>query len=124
MMRQFFLGIPHELIEAARVDGAGYLRIFWQLMLPMVRPALLAIAVLEFNSKWNDFLAPLIYLQRSDLYTLAVGIFNYTTHEGFGQFNWQLIFAAAVVMSIPTIALFLVAQKQFIQGVSTSGLKG
>jgi multiple sugar transport system permease protein len=124
MMRQFFLGIPGELIEAARVDGASYFRIFWQIMLPLVRPALVAVGILEFEAKWNDFLGPLIYTQREDLFTLARGVQIFAEHQGFGQFNWQLIFAAAVVMSIPTITLFLFAQKQFIQGVSTSGLKG
>jgi multiple sugar transport system permease protein len=125
MLRQFFLGIPQELIDAARVDGASYLRIFWQIMLPLVRPALLAVAVLEFQAKWNDFMGPLIYVSnRADLWTLPIGMFQLQQHFGVGQFRYELMFAAAVLMLLPTVALFFVAQKQFIRGLSAGAVKG
>jgi multiple sugar transport system permease protein len=125
MFRQFFLGIPAEIIEAARVDGAGYFRIWWQLMLPLVRPAIFAVAILEFQAKWNDFLGPLIYIgSKQDLQTLAIGLANLAQHQGFGQFRWELVFAATVLFALPMILLFFFAQKQFIQGIATTGLKG
>ncbi|HYY54463.1 MAG TPA: carbohydrate ABC transporter permease [Candidatus Dormibacteraeota bacterium] len=125
MLRQFFLGIPNELIEAARVDGASYFRIFWQIMLPLIRPALLAVAVLEFQAKWNDFMGPLIYVSnKPDLWTLPIGLFQLNQHFGFGQFRYELIFAAAVLMLLPSVALFFLAQKQFIKGLSAGAVKG
>ena len=125
MLRQFFLGIPNELIEAARVDGASYFRIFWQVMLPLIRPALLAVAVLEFQSKWNDFMGPLIYVSnKPENWTLPIGLFQLNQHFGFGQFRYELIFAAAVLMLLPSVLLFFVAQKQFIKGRSAGAVKG
>ncbi|TMD58450.1 MAG: carbohydrate ABC transporter permease [Chloroflexi bacterium] len=125
MLRQFFLGIPQELIEGARVDGASYLRIYWQIMLPLVRPALLAVAVLEFQAKWNDFMGPLIYVSnKPDLWTLPIGLFQLNQHFGFGQFRYELIFAAAVLMLLPSVILFFLAQKQFIKGLSAGAVKG
>ena len=125
MLRQFFLGIPNELIEAARVDGASYFRIYWQVVLPLIRPALLAVAVLEFQAKWNDFMGPLIYVSnKPDLWTLPIGLFQLNQHFGFGQFRYELIFAAAVLMLLPSVALFFLAQKQFIKGLSAGAVKG
>jgi multiple sugar transport system permease protein len=125
MLRQFFLGIPNELIEAARVDGASYLRIFWQVVLPLIRPALLAVAILEFQAKWNDFMGPLIYVSnKPDLWTLPIGLFQLNQHFGVGQFRYELMFAAAVLMLLPTVLLFFVAQKQFIKGLSAGAVKG
>jgi multiple sugar transport system permease protein len=124
MIRQFFLGIPQELIDAARVDGASYYRIYWQVMLPLVRPALLSVAILEFQAKWNDFLTPLIYIQKPELYTLPLGLARLVQHQGFGQFHWELLFAATVIFALPTILLFFFAQKQFIQGITAGSVKG
>jgi multiple sugar transport system permease protein len=125
MLRQFFLGVPNELIEAARVDGASYFRIYWQVMLPLVRPALLAVAILEFQAKWNDFMGPLIYVSnKPENWTLPIGLFQLNQHFGFGQFRYELIFAAAVLMLLPTVILFFVAQKHFIRGLSAGAVKG
>lgn len=124
MMRQFFLGIPQEILDAARVDGASYYRIYWQMMLPLVRPALLSVAIFEFQAKWNDFMGPLIYVQNPKLRTLPLGLQIFVEHLGYGQFRWELLFAASVVVTLPMVLLFAVAQKQFIQGIATTGLKG
>ncbi len=125
MLRQFFQGIPYDLIEAARVDGASYFRIYWQIMLPLTRPALLAVAIFEFEAKWKDFMGPLIYVGgKPELHTLPVGLQIFSQHFGFGQFRWEMIFVAAVLMALPLVVAFLVAQKHFVQGVATSGIKG
>jgi multiple sugar transport system permease protein len=124
MLRQFFLGLPQDLIEAARVDGASYYRIYWQIMLPLVRPALLSVAVFEFQAKWNDFMTPLIYIQNPNLRTLPLGLQQLVQQLGYGQFHWELLFAATVMVTLPMIIIFFLAQKQFIQGIATTGLKG
>jgi multiple sugar transport system permease protein len=124
MLRQFFLSLPQEIIDAGRVDGASFYRIFWQLMLPLVRPALISVTIFEFQAKWNDFMTPLIYIQNPNLRTLPLGLQIFVQHLGFGQFRWELLFAASVLVTLPMILLFLVAQKQFIEGIQTSGLKG
>ncbi|MDQ6673336.1 MAG: carbohydrate ABC transporter permease [Chloroflexota bacterium] len=124
MLRQFFLSIPQDLVEAARVDGASYYRIYWQIMLPLVQPALLSVAIFEFQAKWNDFMSPLIYIQNPDLLTLPLGLQIFVQHLGFGQFHWELLFAASVLVTLPMVILFFLAQKQFIQGIATTGLKG
>jgi multiple sugar transport system permease protein len=124
MLRQFFLGLPQDLIDAARVDGASYYRIYWQLMLPLVRPALLSVAVFEFQAKWNDFMTPLIYIQNPSLRTLPLGLQQLVQQLGYGQFHWELLFAATVMVTLPMIVIFFLAQKQFIQGIATTGLKG
>jgi multiple sugar transport system permease protein len=124
MLRQFLLGIPQDIIEAARVDGASYYRIYWRIMLPLIRPALLAVAIFEFQAKWNDFMGPLIYIQRPELRTLPLGLQIFVQHLGYGQFRWELLFAASVLVTLPMMIIFFLAQKQFIQGIATTGLKG
>jgi multiple sugar transport system permease protein len=124
MLRQFFLNIPQDLIEAARVDGANYYRIYWQIMLPLVRPALLSVAIFEFQAKWNDVMTPLIYIQNPDLRTLPLGLQIFVQHLGYGQFRWELLFAASVLVTLPMILIFFLAQKQFIEGIATTGIKG
>jgi multiple sugar transport system permease protein len=103
MLRQFFLGLPQDLIEAARVDGASYYRIYWQIMLPLVRPALLSVAVFEFQAKWNDFMTPLIYIQNPNLRTLPLGLQQLVQQLGYGQFHWELLFAATVMVALPML---------------------
>jgi multiple sugar transport system permease protein len=124
MLRQFFLTLPQEIIDAGRVDGATYYRIFWQLLLPLVRPALLAVTIFEFQAKWNDFMGPLIYIQSPNLRTLPLGLQIFVQHLGYGQFRWELLFAASVLVTLPMVLLFLVAQRQFIEGIATTGIKG
>ena len=121
MLRQFLLTIPQDLADAARVDGAGYFRIFWDIMLPLVRPALVAVAIFEFQAKWNDLLTPLIYLNRPAMYTMALGLTSFKTEF---EMQWGVWMAASVIFTLPMILLFFLAQRFFVEGVATTGLKG
>jgi multiple sugar transport system permease protein len=121
MLRQFFLTIPQDLVDAARIDGASYMRIFWSIMLPLMKPALAAVAVFEFQAKWNDFLTPLIYLNRPSMYTMSLGLGLFRSEY---ETQWALLMAASVIFTIPMVVLFFLAQRFFIEGVVTSGLKG
>jgi multiple sugar transport system permease protein len=120
MLRQFFLSIPHDLSDAARIDGAGYFRIYWSIMLPLIKPALAAVAVFEFQAKWNDFLIPLIYLNRPSMYTMSLGLGTFRSEY---ETQWALLMAASVIFTVPMIALFFLAQRYFVTGVVSSGLK-
>jgi multiple sugar transport system permease protein len=124
MLRQFMLTIPRDLTDAARVDGAGYFRIYSGIMLPLVRPALVAVAIFEFEAKWNDFITPLIYINSQDKYTLALGLAGFK--EQFKELGsqWALLMAASVIFTIPMIALFFLFQRYFMEGVAHSGIKG
>ena len=124
MLRQFMLTIPQDLVDSARVDGAGFLRIYWNLMLPLVRPALVAVAIFEANAKWDDFMAPLIYLNSPDNYTLALGLGS--LKEQFKELGsqWSLLMAASVIFTIPMMVLFFLFQRYFMEGVTHTGLKG
>ena len=121
LIRQFFLTLPYELVEAALVDGAGHIRIYWQIMLPLAGPSLAAVSIFSFVSHWNDFMHPLIYTSSPDLRTLALGLRfflgEYTT-------QWSMLMAASVVMLIPVLIIFFSAQRYFIQGIHLSGLTG
>ncbi len=121
MLRQFLFTIPQDLVDAARVDGASYLRIYWNIMLPLIKPALAAVAVFEFQAKWNDFMLPLIYLNKPELYTMALGLASFKDEF---ETQWALWMAASVIMTVPMILLFFLAQRFFIEGVTTTGLKG
>jgi len=121
MLRQFFLTIPRELEEAARMDGCGFLRIYWHVILPMMRPTLLTVAILSFIGSWNDFMRPLIYLNDERLYNLAFGLFKFQLDNGT---NSSLIMAASFVMTVPIIVIFFLFQRHFVQGASLSGLGG
>jgi len=120
-LRQFFIGLPVEIEEAARIDGAGDVRIFLQIVLPLSRPALATLAVLSFLANWNDFLWPVYVLLSPDRLTLQPGLAvlsgAYSTHYG-------IVMAGAVVASIPVLILFTLAQRQIVEGVASSGLKG
>jgi multiple sugar transport system permease protein len=121
VLRQFFLGIPRELFEAARMDGASEWRIYWSVALPLARPALVTVALLTFMFAWNDFLGPLIYLSDQSKNTLALGLALFT---GQHQTDWGVLMAASILMMVPAIALFFFFQRYFIQGFTMSGLKG
>jgi multiple sugar transport system permease protein len=121
MLRQFLFTIPQDLVDAARVDGASYLRIFWNIMLPLIKPALVAVGVFEFQAKWNDFMVPLIYLNKPSLYTMALGLGMFKSDY---EMQWSLWMAASVIFTIPMVVLFFLAQRYFIEGVATTGLKG
>ena len=124
MLRQFLLGIPQDLVEAARIDGASYLGIWWRIMLPLIKPALVAVGVFEFQAKWNDFMTPLIYLNKPTLYTLALGLQSFKVERDQQFIGWEVLMAASVVMTVPMIVLFFLFQRYFIEGTSTTGLKG
>ncbi|MHB0878997.1 MAG: carbohydrate ABC transporter permease [Anaerolineae bacterium] len=125
LLRQFFLTIPEDLVEAARIDGASYYRIFRSLMVPLIVPAMLSVAIFEFQASWNDFMRPLIYIQRPDLRTLPLGLQIFVQNLGTGgQMRWELLFTASVMMTIPTVIIFFLAQGAFIEGIATTGLKG
>jgi multiple sugar transport system permease protein len=121
LLRQFFLAIPTELADAARVDGANPWQIFWRVYLPLARPALATLAIFTFMWSWNDLLSPLIYLRTLDQYTTTVGLAFFQ-----GQFvgKWPEMMAGAMVSLAPMIILFVVAQQYFVRGIALSGLKG
>lgn len=122
MLRQFFKNIPQDLMDAARLDGAGYFRVLFGVLLPLLKPALVAIGVFEFQAKWDDFLIPLIYLNKRDDFTLSLGLASFKADY---DMDWGLLMAASVMMTIPMIVLFFAAQRLFIQGLSAStGIKG
>lgn len=121
LMRQFFRGLPRELDDAARVDGAGEFRIFWQIMLPLVKPALVVMAVFTFVWTWHDFFRPLIYLSDPDQFPLSLGLFSF---QGRRVTEWHLMMAAATLMTAPLVLLFAAAQKYFVQGMKMFGIKG
>jgi len=120
-LRQFFLGLPMELEEAARIDGANAWTIFWRIVLPLSRPALATLAVLSFLTNFNDFIWPIYVLFSPDNLTMPAGL---STLQNAASTNYPLIMAGAVIASIPAIILFVIAQRQIIEGVSRSGLKG
>jgi ABC-type glycerol-3-phosphate transport system permease component len=122
LLRQFFLTINQELDEAAKVDGAHEFRIYWQIILPLAKPALATIAIFSFIANWNDFLTPLIYLSDSKMYTLALGINFLRNFRGGGELSYQM--AAAVMFVAPCIIIYFLAQRFVIQGIVTTGLKG
>lgn len=121
LMRQFFVSIPGELEEAARVDGAGRIRIFWQIVLPLARPALSALTIFTFMGRWNDFLMPLIIIGKSDLFTLPLGM---STFRGQYKTDWNLLMSGSILVMIPIVILYIVFQRFFIEGIATTGLKG
>ncbi len=122
LLRQFFMTLPEELSDAARVDGASELRIFAQIILPLAKPALAVVALFQFIGSWNDYFGPLIYLSDKSLYTISLGIANMQSSYGFMNFAW--IMAATCMSVLPIIILFFFAQRTFIEGIALTGLKG
>ncbi|EOS8021185.1 carbohydrate ABC transporter permease [Enterococcus faecium] len=122
LMRQFYLSINNELIEAAEIDGANHLYIWSHLMLPLTKPALITIAINSFNAAWNDFLGPLLYIQNQEKYTLQIGL---QVFQNQATTQWNYLMAGATLVLIPTILLFFFAQRYFIEGMDlTGGSKG
>jgi len=120
LLRQFFLTIPYELEDAAKIDGCSYFGIYWRIMLPLIKPAIATVAIFTFMGAWNDFIGPLIYLNTTQKLTLALGLqFFRTLYSG----EWSLMMAAATFMTFPVVLLFFFTQKYFIQGIVLSGLK-
>ncbi len=120
LLRQFFLTIPAELSDAARLDGCSEWTIFWRVALPLSRPALATVALFTFIGSWNDFLGPLLYLNDERTYTLSMGLQRFVSQHGA---EWGMLMAAATIMMLPIVILFFFAQRTFIQGISTTGLK-
>ncbi len=127
LMRQFFMSIPIDLDEAARIDGANYLRIFWQILIPLSIPVTATAAVLTFMAQWNEFLQPFIFLNTKSKYTLAIGIRYFQAVAGFAddtEPKYHLLMAASVMMTAPIIIIFFLAQRYLVQGIVMSGIKG
>jgi multiple sugar transport system permease protein len=121
LLRQFFNTLPKELDEAALIDGANPLQILWNIIVPLSRPALIAVGIFAALASWNDFLGPLIYLNDSRQFTLALGLAEFT---GLYSSQWHLLMAASTVVILPVIVLFFFAQRYFIEGIALTGSKG
>jgi multiple sugar transport system permease protein len=121
LLRQFFLSIPYELDESAYIDGASPFQVYWRIILPLSKPALAVVGVFTFLGVWNDYLGPLIYLNDSDKYTLAMGLASF---QGTYTAQWGYLMAAAAVVLLPIVLLFAFAQKYFVEGIALTGLKG
>jgi multiple sugar transport system permease protein len=122
LLRQFFMTIPDELSEAARIDGCSDVGIFLRIILPLARPALAVVALFTFMAVWNDFLGPLVYLQRPEQYTLALGLQTLQGTAG-ATTEWTQLMAASVLVILPVLVLFFLTQRTFIQGIATTGIK-
>jgi multiple sugar transport system permease protein len=120
LLRQFFRTIPRELDEAALLDGANRLQVLWHIIVPVSRPALITVAIFAALSTWNDFLGPLMYLNDSNKFTLALGLAEFT---GLYNSQWHLLMAASAVVIVPVMVLFFFAQRYFIEGITLTGTK-
>jgi multiple sugar transport system permease protein len=121
LLRQFYLSIPRELEEAAIVDGAGLIRVYWHIILPLSRPVLAALGVFFFLANWNNFLWPLIVTQNQKLWVVQLGIQQF---RGEHASDYNLIMAASTCAALPTLILFFVLQKRLVEGIKMTGLKG
>lgn len=122
LLRQFFLTLPKDLDDAARMDGASSWQILWHVMLPLSKPALATVAIFAFIGNWNNYLAPLIYLRDEELLTLAIGLNQFRGQ--FGNVQYHLMMAVAVLVLLPVLVIFFVGQRYFVQGIALTGLKG
>ncbi len=121
LTRQFMKTIPMSLDESALVDGAGYFQIFLRIIFPLSKSAIIVVALFQFMGVWNDFLGPLVYVNKDSMFTLALGLQQFI---GYYTAQWELLMAAATMVLVPPILLFLIGQKYFIKGIAVSGLKG
>jgi multiple sugar transport system permease protein len=125
LLRQFFLGLPRELFEAAKLDGANNWRMFTRIALPLTKPALVVTLLFEFQAAWTDLMRPLIYLRRSSTFTIPRGLKALVDQYGFaGEFHWEIIVTASVITTVPMIVLFFLGQRHFVEGIATTGTKG
>jgi multiple sugar transport system permease protein len=122
LMRQFFRSIPADLTDAARIDGCNEFQIYWIIMMPLAKPALVSIGILVFLGTWNDFIGPLLYLKTPDLYTVSIGLAGF---RSIMRSRWDLLMAASTAMTVPVVALFFAAQRYFFEsgGITLTGLK-
>ncbi|PQP86958.1 MULTISPECIES: carbohydrate ABC transporter permease [unclassified Paenibacillus] len=121
LLRQFYMSIPKDFDEAAVVDGAGYFQIYWRIILPLSRSAVIVVALFTFLGTWNDFMGPLIYLKSDSRFTLALGLQMF---QGSYSAQWDLLMAASAVVILPCVVIFLLGQRYFLEGITLTGLKG
>lgn len=121
LLRQYFLGIPKELSEAARIDGCGEFRLCYQIIVPLCKPAVATLIIFTFKNTWNDYLGPLIYLNTQERYTIQIGLKKFVGEYGT---DYGPILAGAVISMIPILIIFIAAQKHFVEGIAMSGIKG
>lgn len=121
LLRQFFMTIPKDIDEAAIIDGANYFQIYYKILIPLIKPALIAVGLFAFLGVWNDFFNPLIYLNDNSHYTIALGLVEFV-----GQYStqWNLLMAASTATIIPAVVLFFLGQRYFIEGITLTGIKG
>ena len=124
MLRQFFLTLPRDLFEAARIDGASYPRLWWSIAMPLVKPALVVVFVLELKVAWTDLVRPLIFLRDVDKFTLARGLKAIVDNPSIGLAKrWDLLAAGGVIVTVPMIVIFALFQRHFTEGIATTGIK-
>lgn len=121
LIRQFFLTLPQSIVQAARIDGASHFKIYTTIIVPLSKPVFTAVAVFTFLNTWSDFMGPMIYLNNPKLYTISIGLKSYI---GEHYTEWNLVMAASAVATVPIIVIFFFAQKQFIEGITMTGIKG
>lgn len=125
LLRQFFMTIPKDLDEAAKIDGASSVRIFWNILLPLAKPALATVAIFSFIEHWNEFIAPLIFLNSPEKFTVSIGLRHFTASPfESDEPREAILMAASLITALPVLILFFAAQKYFVQGIVTTGLKG
>ena len=125
LLRQFFLGLPRELFEAAKIDGANNWTLFRKIALPLTKPALVVTLLFEFQAAWTDLMRPLIYLRDSSTFTIPRGLKALVDQYGFGgEWHWEIIVTASVITTVPMIILFFLGQRHFVEGIATTGTKG
>jgi multiple sugar transport system permease protein len=122
LLRQFFMGIPRELDEAARLDGASSLRILWNIILPLSKPALATVVIFGFIGNWNNFLYPLIYIRSMDKQVLAVALNMF--RGAYGAANYQYMMAVSLLVLLPVLLVFFFGQRLFVRGIALTGIKG
>lgn len=124
LLRQFFATIPREMDDAAKIDGCGPFGLFFRIILPLARPALGVTAIFAFSGMWNAFMGPLIYLNKMEQFPLALGLRAFQSGPGSRSISWESLMAVSVLMTIPVLVLFFVAQRSYIQGIVITGVKG
>ena len=124
LLRQFFLTVPFELSDAARIDGCSEIDIYWRIILPLAKPALAVIGIFSFTFSWNWFLGPLIYLSDNTKYPLALKLYGLQAGGTVVVINWATVMAGATLVFLPVLILFFFAQRTFIEGITLTGMKG
>ncbi len=126
LLRQFFMTLPMEFDEAAKIDGAGYWRILWTVLMPLCKPVLATVGIISFMAHWNDFMGPLVYLNQPQKYTISVGLrfFSENPDSAYGEPLRHILMAATVMSIIPCLAIFFAGQTYFVRGIVMSGIKG